>query len=163
MLLDRLMRAFIAMSIMCSATGWKKYRHNFDLDERNPILKNGVTRTWMRWNFNRKLFVFSSHFRPENDVKRSHWFEHLTSFPAMEDENNTDFLLKVLCTRILVNLFSELDSLHPDWSTIMSIFSIGRTIHKSLRIECISDAPWYKLYQKIFRKYDVEFAVYRKI
>ena len=67
-------------------------RHNLDLDER----KNGVTRTWMRWNFYRKLFVFSSHFMSENDVKRSHWFKNLTSFPAMEDENNTDFSLKVL-------------------------------------------------------------------
>ena len=31
---------------MASATGFKKInRHNFDLDERNPNLKNGVRRT----------------------------------------------------------------------------------------------------------------------
>ena len=69
-------------------------RHNFDLNKRNQILRNGATWTWLRWNFYRKYCVYSSHFMPEDDVKRSDWFKHLTSFSATKYENHADFFGK---------------------------------------------------------------------
>ena len=53
-----------------------------DLGERNPILKNGVKRTWMRWTFTEKI-ICSLHFMTEmtsNDLIGSNIWRHFRSW-----------------------------------------------------------------------------------
>ena len=51
----------------------------------------------------------------ENEVKRFDWFKRSMSFPAIKDENHTDFFGKSsIALEFLSPHFSELDSVHPD-------------------------------------------------
>ena len=125
--------------MMFSATGWNKInRLNFDFDERNLILRNRVTRTWMRWNSYRKMLAYSSHSMPENDVKWYDWLKHLTSFSAVKDLNHPIFFDK---TSIALEFLSPI---FQNWIPfiqieVMSIYfiSIGSTIH----VASTSDPP----------------------
>ena len=101
-----------------SATGWNNInRHNIDLDERNSIVKNGVTRTWMRWNFFLLFFsiFFTNHARK---WRQTIWL--VQTFDVIFGHESS------IALEFFSPHFSELISVHPDRSYVdLFIFNKG--------------------------------------